>query len=60
MKIKVSNLETERQRAVSDLLEIYYMDTFINVKGYLQKLVDNLYELGYYEDNESIFLERNA
>lgn len=41
-----------------DLLKIYQSNMYINEKGYLQKLVDLLYKLGYYEDNESIFILR--
>ena len=44
-----------RLRARRDLIYVYYMDTYINIKGYLTKLIDMLYKLGYYEDNESLF-----
>lgn len=47
--------DTPEHRCQADLLQIYYSDTFINVKGYLQKLVENLYALGYYKDNETLF-----
>lgn len=46
-----------RYRCMSDLIAIYRSDTYTNIKGYLQKLVDLLYKLGYYEDNESLFPE---
>ena len=49
------NDDDARYRCQNDLLKIYYSDTFINVKGYLQKLVDLLYNLGYYKDNETLF-----
>lgn len=43
--------------AIDDLLFIYHdRKMFMNQKGYLQKLVELLYELGYYEDNKSLFL----
>lgn len=46
--------ETARARYIKDLLFICKSELFINVKGYYQKLIDNLYEAGYYEDNESL------
>lgn len=43
--------------AIDDLLFIYHnKKMFMNEKGYLQKLVELLFELGYYEDNKSLFL----
>lgn len=43
--------------AIDDLLFIYHnKKMFMNEKGYLQKLVELLYELGYYQDNKSLFL----
>lgn len=56
MKINIESLDNERQRCIKDLMHVYKMDTFMSVKGYLQKLIDNLYGLGYYKDNESIFV----
>ena len=41
--------------AIRDLLYIYNSKSYINEKGYLQKLVDLLFQLGYYESNKSIF-----
>ncbi len=46
-----------RSGAIDDLLYVYHNKRmFINEKGYLQKLIELLYNLGYYEDNKSIFL----
>lgn len=42
-------------RATKDLLHIYQANYYINEKGYLQKLVELLYNLGYYNHNKSIF-----
>lgn len=44
-------------RATQDLLYIYNQTYFINEKGYLQKLVELLYEMGYYKNNKSLFLK---
>ena len=49
------SINDENQHVIDDLLTIYYSDTYINIKGYLQKLVENLWKLGYYKDNESLF-----
>lgn len=51
--------DNEEERVLKDLLYIYTNHRmYINEKGYLQKLVELLYELGYYEDNESLFTRR--
>jgi len=47
----------ENSRAISDLIIIFNSSCYINEKGYLQKLIDLLYQLGYYENNESLFNE---
>lgn len=60
MKIKLDTVESiEDQRGLSDLIVVYKMDTFMSVKGYLQKLIDLCHEWGYYKDNESIFVKTN-
>lgn len=49
----------EFNRAVDDLLWIYYHPKmFINEKNYTTKLIVILYEMGYYKDIESLFIER--
>lgn len=58
MDIVVTHAEVNK-RVIDDLLYVYEMDTYINIKGYLQKLIDLLNKLGYYEDNKTIFPERN-
>ena len=47
--------DTPSYRCIKDLLAVYNADTYPNIKGYLQKLIDLLYNLGYYEDNKSLF-----
>lgn len=43
-------------KVIQDLLYIYINNSlFINEKGYLQKLVELLYKLGYYNNNKSLF-----
>ena len=56
MKIKIESLEEQKQRAIDDLLYIYDSKMYINEKGYMTKLVDTLYELDYYKDNETLFI----
>lgn len=44
------------KKAVNDLLYVYNNRAmYINEKGYLQKLIELLYELGYYNNNKSLF-----
>lgn len=52
--------DAPKTRCIKDLLYIYAMDTYPSVKGYLQKLVDLLYKLGYYEDNKSLFSQQES
>lgn len=59
MKINVdsvSDFDRPRLRACNDLLRVYNSKSYINEKGYLTKLIDLLFELDYYKDNESLFL----
>ena len=58
MNIEITHAEVKK-RVIDDLLYVYNMDTYINIKGYLQKLIDLLNKMGYYEDNKTIFSERN-
>jgi hypothetical protein len=46
---------TCNSRAISDLIYVLNSDCYINEKGYLQKLIDLLYHMGYYENNKSLF-----
>lgn len=57
MNIEITHAEVNK-RVIDDLLYVYEMDTYINIKGYLQKLIDLLYKMGYYENNKTIFSER--
>lgn len=43
------------ENAIADLIHIFKSNMYINEKGYLQKLVELLYNLGYYNTNKSIF-----
>lgn len=53
MLVKIN--DNSRSRAVNDLLDVYYSDRYINEKGYLQKLIDLLFNLGYYDNNKTLF-----
>ena len=54
MPVKITSPE-EKERAIADLLRNANDNCYVNEKGFRQKLIDNLYELGYYEDNESVY-----
>lgn len=43
-------------RAMKDLFKNANSNEYCNEKGFKQKLIDLLYKLGYYKDNESIFI----
>lgn len=55
---EVCDQEIARIRCQRDLLYNSQTDDYINEKGYKQKLIEILYKLGYYKDNESVFLRK--
>lgn len=48
-----------RKRCIDDILTVYYSDRFTNVKNNTLRTIDLLYDLGYYETSESLFLEKD-
>lgn len=58
MRYNLGSIPLEEKRAIADLLYNANSNDYINEKGFKQKLIDLLYNLGYYKDNESIFLVR--
>lgn len=55
MVINVKDFNSPEQRCMRDLVHNANTKDYINEKGFKQKLIDLLYDLGYYESNESIF-----
>lgn len=55
MKVDLSSIDPEEERCISDLIRNANSHDYYNAKGFKQKLIDLLYQLGYYKDNESIF-----
>ena len=47
-----------RKRCISDLIFNAHSKEYCNERGFKQKLIENLYKLGYYKDNESIFISK--
>ena len=60
MPIKINDdfHSEENRRAIDDLLYVFNSKMYINEKGYLTKLIDLLYDLDYYMDNESLFIRK--
>lgn len=58
MNIQVEEYNSPEQRCMRDLLHNANSKDYINEKGFKQKLIDLLYNLGYYKANESIFLNK--
>ena len=54
MLVRVEDVNA-KSRCKDDLLYVFNSNLYMNEKGYLQKLIDLLYKLGYYEDNKSLF-----
>lgn len=54
----VENMTEEEIRACNDLIYNANSHEYCNERGFKQKLIDNLYKLGYYKDNETIFVNR--
>lgn len=47
--------DVARDRAIADLLRNANDSCYCNERGFRQKLIDNLYNLGYYRTNESVY-----
>lgn len=45
----------ENKRAIADMIFVYKSNMFINEKNYTMRLIENLHDLGYYRNIESIF-----
>ena len=60
MKITISTDDIEKQRAISDILTVYFSDRFTNVKNNTLRTIDLLFDLGYYKSSESLFLEKEV
>lgn len=56
MVINVKDVESPENRCIKDLLYNANSKEYTGAKGFKQKLIDLLYNLGYYKDNKSIFL----
>lgn len=54
-KERIEQIRLARKRAQSDLIRNANCGLYCNERGFRQKLIDTLYSLGYYEDNESIY-----
>lgn len=53
--IKIPINDGESLRARRDILFVYYSNYYINEKSYLLRTIENLYNLGYYKNSESLF-----
>lgn len=57
MNIKITDSDLVRKRAINDILRVYYSEAFNSVKSTTLRVIDLLYDLGYYEDSETIFIK---
>lgn len=55
-----NSLDLQADRCKEDLLYVFNSRMYINEKGYLTKLIDLLYKLDYYKDNESLFIRQKG
>lgn len=55
-----NSVDLQADRCKEDLLYVFNSRMYINEKGYLTKLIDLLYELDYYKDNESLFIRQKG
>lgn len=58
--VKFERLPEENQRAMADLIQNANSKDYNNVKGFKQKYIDLMYQLGYYKDNESLFERKSS
>lgn len=54
--VKEQKEETPEYRCLKDLFKNANSNDYCNEKGFKQKLIDLCYKLGYYKDNETIFI----
>lgn len=54
-----NNYDLEQERCMNDLLYNANSNEYCNERGFKQKLIDLLYNLGYYSSNETIFVNKN-
>ena len=47
--------DEQKLRCMQDLIRNANSKEYTNVKGFKQKYIDLMYNLGYYKDNESLF-----
>lgn len=48
------------KRAIDDLLYNAKSKEYCNERGFKQKLIVELFKLGYYKNNESVFLNKDS
>lgn len=58
MNLTINDNCEENRRCSEDLLYVFNSKMYINEKGYLTKLIDLLYDLDYYKNNESLFIRK--
>lgn len=53
-----SDYDVVCQRCIKDLVRNANSKEYCNERGFRQKYIDLLFQLGYYKDNESIFINK--
>lgn len=56
LNVPVQDAVTPEEKCIKDLLKNANSYEYCNERGFKQKLIDILYNLGYYNDNESVFI----
>lgn len=58
--VKFDEVSEENKRCMADLIQNANSKEYTNVKGFKQKYIDLMYQLGYYKDNESLFERKSS
>lgn len=60
MKVVINDTTTfnefeQKQHAIDDIIYTLKSDRYINEKSYITRVIEKLYELGYYKNIETIY-----
>lgn len=58
MPVPISIILEEKKRCINDLIRNANSSDYCNERGFKQKLIVELYNMGYYSNNETIFLTK--
>lgn len=55
---EITPMSEQRKRCIQDIITVYNSNVFTNVKNNTMRTIDLLFKLGYYENSESFFSDK--